>query len=394
MAIQTFSSGQTLTAAQMNSLQANDYNQTVSAKTTSYTLVAGDVGTHVQMTASTATTISVPAATFAAGDTLFLSSQGAGACTIQAASTAITVNGTNLVLAQYGGGTLRFQSASAATFFSGGAPVWGTATGGIGAPTSVTISGVNYQYLTFNSTGTLTVTRAGFFDYLAIGGGTGNAYFNDPAVGGGGGGAGQVVFGSVYLSANQTITIGAGSAGIQTTTKFNQASPTTIAATSPFQQNALGGLYGIDLAKQSSAYVGGGAGGNQNGVSFAVTESLALGYRGGAATANGGGGGGGGQSGRGGDGGATSGGVGGTGVDISSFVGGSASYRATGGGGGGSASGGAGGNSSASSNAGSTTSTANSAAANSGSGGGSGYGSSTITGGAGGSGVCFIRWVV
>ena len=394
MAIQSFSSGQTLTAAQMNALQANDYNQTVSTKTAPYTLVAGDLGTHVQMNASTATTISVPAATFAAGDSLFISSIGAGACTIQAASTAITVNGQSLALSQHGGGTLRFVSSSVCNFFSGSGSIYGVATGGIGSPTAVTIGGVNYQYLTFNSTGTLTVTKAGFFDYLAIGGGTGNAYFNDPTVGGGGGGAGQVVFGSVYLSANQTITIGAGSAGIQTTTKFNQASNTVIAATSPFQQNALGGMYGIDAAKQTTAYVGGGAGGNQNGVSFGITESLANGYRGGSATANGGGGGGGGQSGRGGDGGATSGGIGGTGVDISSFIGGSASYRATGGGGGGSGSGGAGGNSSASSNAGSTTSTANSAVANSGSGGGSGYGSSTITAGAGGSGVCFIRFKV
>ena len=73
MAIQSFSSGQVLTAAQMNDLQKNDYNQTVSTKTAPYTLVAGDLGTHVQMSASTATTISVPAATFAAGDSLFIS---------------------------------------------------------------------------------------------------------------------------------------------------------------------------------------------------------------------------------------------------------------------------------------------------------------------------------
>ena len=152
MAIQTFSSGQTLTAAQMNSLQANDYNQTVSAKTTSYTLVAGDVGTHVQMTASTATTISVPAATFAAGDSLFISSQGAGACTIQAASTAITVTGLDKVLEQYQGGTLRFQSASAATFFS--TPATAT-TSGLSFITSATFSAVASVSLpadTFSST--------------------------------------------------------------------------------------------------------------------------------------------------------------------------------------------------------------------------------------------------
>ena len=175
MAIQSFSSGQTLTAAQMNALQANDYNQTVSTKTAPYTLVAGDLGTHVQMNASTAVTISVPAATFAAGDSLFISSQGSGACTIQAASTAITVSGSSLVLSQFGGGTLRFVSSSACTFFSGsGGSVYGTATGGIGAPTAVTIGGVDYEYLQFNSTGNLTITKAGLFDVLVIGGGAGS----------------------------------------------------------------------------------------------------------------------------------------------------------------------------------------------------------------------------
>ena len=40
MAIQTFVANTVLTAAQQNALQANDYNQTVSAKVASYTLVA------------------------------------------------------------------------------------------------------------------------------------------------------------------------------------------------------------------------------------------------------------------------------------------------------------------------------------------------------------------
>jgi hypothetical protein len=47
MAIQDFVAGQVLTAAQMDALQANDYNQTVSNKTASYTLVAADKGTRV-----------------------------------------------------------------------------------------------------------------------------------------------------------------------------------------------------------------------------------------------------------------------------------------------------------------------------------------------------------
>ena len=49
MAIQDFTAGQVLTAAQMDSLQANDYNWTVSTKTASYTLVATDKGTRVAM---------------------------------------------------------------------------------------------------------------------------------------------------------------------------------------------------------------------------------------------------------------------------------------------------------------------------------------------------------
>jgi hypothetical protein len=299
-------------------------------------------------------------------------------------------------LAQWGGGTLYFTSASAAIFFSGGAPTYGTATGGIGAPTSVTISSVNYQYLTFNSTGLLTVTRSGFFDYLLIGGGNGAMKWTGTTVANAGGGAGQVVFGSVYLSANQTITIGAGSATVEGSTSvptFNEASASNIAATSPFTQTALGSTWALLITGQSFTYVGGGLGSfSTGGAAATITESLALGYRGGGSVNTTSAGGGGGQSGRGVAGSGTTGGAGGTGVDISTFIGGSASYRATGGGGAGSVTAGAGGNSSASSNAGSTTTTGNSASANSGSGGGAGLGA--FTAGSGGSGVCFIRWKV
>jgi len=395
MAIQDFTAGQVLTAAQMDSLQANDYNWTVSTKTASYVLVAADKGTRVVMNAAGATTITVNTSLFSAGDTLFIQNIGAGTCTITAGTATVTTAG-SLALAQWGGGTLYFTSASAAIFFSGGPPTYGTATGGIGAPTAVTISGVNYQYLTFNSTGTLTVTRNGFFDYLLIGGGNGAMKWTGSSVANGGGGAGQVVFGSIYLNANQTITIGAGSSTVEGSTgapTFNEASNSSIAATSPFTQTALGSTWVLLITGQSYTYTGGGLGSfSTGGAAAAITESLARGYRGGSSVNTTSAGGGGGQSGRGGNGSGTTGGVGGTGVDISTFIGGSASYRATGGGGAGTTAGGAGGNSSASSNAGSTTTTANSAAANSGSGGGAGLGATT--GGNGGSGVCFIRWKV
>ena len=115
MAIQTFTSGQVLTAAQQNALQANDYNQTVSNKVASYTLVAADKGTRVVMSNASATTITVNASLFTAGDTLFIQNIGAGVCTITAGTATVT-SASSLALAQWQGGTLYFTSASAAIF--------------------------------------------------------------------------------------------------------------------------------------------------------------------------------------------------------------------------------------------------------------------------------------
>ena len=72
MAIQTFTAAQILTAAQMNALQGNDYNQTVSTKTANYVLTAADKGTRIAMNAAGATSITVNTSLFAAGDTLFI----------------------------------------------------------------------------------------------------------------------------------------------------------------------------------------------------------------------------------------------------------------------------------------------------------------------------------
>ena len=119
MAIQTFVADTILTAAQMNALQGNDYNQTVSTKTASYTLVAADKGTRVVMNSASATTITVNTSLFSAGDTLFLQNIGAGTCTITA-GTATVSSTSSLALAQYGGGSLYFTSAGVAIFFLAG----------------------------------------------------------------------------------------------------------------------------------------------------------------------------------------------------------------------------------------------------------------------------------
>jgi hypothetical protein len=116
MAKQTFSTGQVLTAAQMTSLQANDYNQTVSAKTASYVLQAADAGTHITMNLGSATTITVNTALFTAGDTLRITNIGAGTCTITAGTATVTSAGP-LALIQWASGILYFTSAAASIFF-------------------------------------------------------------------------------------------------------------------------------------------------------------------------------------------------------------------------------------------------------------------------------------
>jgi hypothetical protein len=119
MALQTFTAGQVLTAAQVNALQANDYNQTVSTKTDSYTLVAADKGTRVEMNAAGATTITVNTDLFNAGDTLFIQNRGAGVCTITAGTATVSTTG-SLALVQNAGGTLYFISAGVAVFYASG----------------------------------------------------------------------------------------------------------------------------------------------------------------------------------------------------------------------------------------------------------------------------------
>jgi hypothetical protein len=115
MALQTFTSGQVLTAAQMTTLQANDYNWTVSAKVASYSLVAGDKGTIITMTNAAATTITANTTTLATGDIVKIMNLGAGACTLTSGTCTISSAG-SLVLGQYSSGSLWFTSTNTAIF--------------------------------------------------------------------------------------------------------------------------------------------------------------------------------------------------------------------------------------------------------------------------------------
>ena len=119
MAIQTFVADTILTAAQMNALQGNDYNQTVSTKTASYTLVAADKGTKIVMNSASATTITVNTSLFSAGDTLTILNIAAGVTTVTAGTATVSSAG-SLALSQYSSGTLYFTSAGVSVFQANG----------------------------------------------------------------------------------------------------------------------------------------------------------------------------------------------------------------------------------------------------------------------------------
>jgi len=135
MAKQTFTAGQVLTAAQQNSLQSNDYNQTVSTKTASYTLVAADAGTRIVMDAAGATTITVNTSLFSAGDTLVLQNIGAGTCTVTAGTATVSSAGP-VAIPQYGSGTLYFTSTGVSIYFPSAVTV---SAGGLTLISSTTI---------------------------------------------------------------------------------------------------------------------------------------------------------------------------------------------------------------------------------------------------------------
>ena len=172
MAKQTYTTGQVLTAAQMTTLQANDYNQTVNAKTVSYTLVASDAGTRITMNSVSSTSITVNTSVFTAGDTLIVTNIGTGACTITAGTATVSTSG-SLILAQYDSGTLYFSSTGVA-IWTGANPgdITGVTAGtGIsGGGTSGTVTITNSMATAITTAGdTLYGTGSGTFSRLGIG---------------------------------------------------------------------------------------------------------------------------------------------------------------------------------------------------------------------------------
>lgn len=112
-----------------------------------------------------------------------------------------------------------------------------------GTESDVTVGGITYRVHKFESSGTLTLVTAGVCEVLVVGGGGGGGRGALSRCSGGGG-AGELIHDSALsISATQTITIGAGGAGGDSSTFVGQVGGST----------SLGSIY---------TAVGGGGGGS------------------------------------------------------------------------------------------------------------------------------------
>jgi hypothetical protein len=231
--------------------------------------------------------------------------------------------------------TRRDGTKQAATYWSGISGGGTNAIGGIGPSKS---TGGGYRYLEFNSTGALTVTGAGTFEFYIFGGGGGGSQgngYNGFAQGGFGASGVQVT--KTLSAGTYTVTVGALGAG----------------ATGYGSPSAGGDSYfDTDITNKST----GGAGGVSGGGGLQNINGAA-------------------------------------GTDVSTFIGGASLFKGAGGGNPASGNGG----SSIGGNGRTYPSGGTSAAANTASGGGGSNGSGLPdffiqNGGSGGSGIVYVRW--
>jgi hypothetical protein len=193
--------------------------------------------------------------------------------------------------------------------------------------------GVNYKYLTFTASGTITIDTAGLADILVVGGGGGSVSF-------GGGGGGLVQYGSFYLTANtHTVTIGAGGSvgSVGSGSKIIQGSDVIVSSAG----GGRGGGTSTDASQVPHSGANGGGGGSTTtstpvGLAQTGATSLCGLFSGGDGnrtdtTAQRGGGGGGGNAANGGNPTTSVGGSGGAGV-ASTITGTSVTYGGGGGG--------------------------------------------------------------
>ena len=266
MAVRTdFAAGEVLAAQDLDDTFASkvSYALPTNPQASAYTFVLADALRLTTDTGAGAVTFTIPpqaSVAWVADTVIRVVNYGAGTLTI-AGGAGVTLTNSAQTLAQYESAALIRTALNAWTLvpFSGGASAnfSNTATG------TYTDSGINYKYVTFTSSGTLTVTRGGLCDALIVAGGQNGA--NYP-----GGGGGQAIYvPSLYLGeAAYTITVG--TAGLRTTA-FGIT--TTFGDAGGFVDTGNGGRGGVSGTKflggtpwQESGHFGGGGGGGATAV--------------------------------------------------------------------------------------------------------------------------------
>jgi hypothetical protein len=207
-----------------------------------YTFVLADALRLTTASNASAATYTIPpqaSVVWLANSVIRIVNYGAGTVTI-AGGAGVTVTNAATTLAQFESAALIRTAENAWTLvpFSGA----GNANFSNAATGTYTDSGINYKYVTFTGSGTLTVTKSGFADVLVIGGGGGGGA--DGSAGMGGSAGGYIYVANFYVAAGSiTVTVGAGGAA---------------GASSGFPFNY--GLRGADSVLSNLYAIGGGAG--------------------------------------------------------------------------------------------------------------------------------------
>lgn len=176
----------------------------------------------------------------------------------------------------------RANTAQADTYWSGVSGGGPNAIGGIGASVA---TGSGYRYLQFNSTGALTVTGAGSFEFYIFGGGGGGSSangYNGFSQGGFAGGNTTVT--KTLSPGTYTVTIGGGGAGNAAFT--NGAAGTDSYFDTDTTNKGTGGAGGVTGASGGRLNVAGAAGTDVS--PFIGGSTLFKGAGGGSAVADGG----------------------------------------------------------------------------------------------------------
>jgi len=354
---------------------------------TTYTFLINDVERLTTATNASAKTFTIPpqsSVRWIDNSIIRVVNYGAGALTI-AGGSGVTVTNTATTLAQFESAAAIRTGLNAWTLvpFSGGlgsADFSNTPTG------TYTDGGVNYKYITFNASGTLTITKEGFMDVLLLAGGGGGGAGQNTQAGGGGGAGAHVFLQDLFLSTGaKPVVVGAGGPA-------NAGQGANSSLDNFLLASGGGGGQNVGGGGGRAGGSGGGGNGGQGNVNGGGAGIPGQGNNGGSGSGSGstsGSGGGGGRGAVGGNGGNGFGAAGGAGFALN--ITGTSVIRAGGGGGGGAQGGGAGGSGGGGNGSSGGGGSAN--IANSGSGGGGAHHSvgTVLNGGTGAAGVIIVR---